>query len=243
MPSDSLDTLHDLFVHELRDLYDAENQLIKALPLMSQAAQSQELKRAFDTHLRETKEQSRRLEQVFQGLGEKPSGKSCKAMQGLIAEAKELLEEDADPDVMDAALIVAAQKVEHYEIAGYGSVCTFGELLGYNDATELLKETIDEEERTDKLLTEVARQLNPKAGSADDDSSDSDESGRTMMSGGERGSNRMRGGRRMSGTSASNRSTAKRGGNRRGGVSRGRSNAGRRGRSASGSRRAAASRR
>jgi ferritin-like metal-binding protein YciE len=168
MPTASLETLHDLFVHELRDLYDAENQLIKALPLMAQAAQAPELKRAFDTHLRETKEQVRRLEMVFKGLGEKPSGKSCKAMQGLVAEGNELLEEDADPDVMDAALIVAAQKIEHYEIASYGSVCTFGRVLGYNDATEVLKETMAEEERTDKLLTGIAQKLNPEAESADD---------------------------------------------------------------------------
>lgn len=168
MPSDSLETLHDLFVHELRDLYDAENQLLKALPLMAEAADSAELKEAFQNHLRETKQQVRRLEQVFSGLGERPSGKSCKAMQGLVAEGQELLEEDADPEVMDAALIVAAQKIEHYEIASYGSVCTFGRVLGYDDATEILKETMAEEERTDKMLSEIAGQLNPKAESADD---------------------------------------------------------------------------
>lgn len=168
MPSDSLETLHDLFVHELRDLYDAENQLLKALPLMAEAADSSELKEAFQNHLRETKQQVRRLEQVFSGLGERPSGKSCKAMQGLVEEGQELLEEDADPEVMDAALIVAAQKIEHYEIASYGSVCTFGRVLGYDDATEILKETMAEEERTDKLLSEIAGQLNPKAESTDD---------------------------------------------------------------------------
>jgi ferritin-like metal-binding protein YciE len=168
MPSDSLETLHDLFVHELRDLYSAENQLLKALPLMSQAAQSPELKRAFDTHVRETKEQVRRLEQVFKGLGEKPGGKTCKAMEGLVEEGEELLEEDADPDVMDAALIVTAQKVEHYEIASYGSVCTFGRVLGYDEATEVLKETMAEEERTDKLLTSIAEKLNVQAKTADE---------------------------------------------------------------------------
>lgn len=168
MPSDSLETLHDLFVHELRDLYDAENQLLKALPMMAEAAQNPELKQAFENHTRETKQQVKRLEQVFKGLGEKPAGKSCKAMQGLVAEGKELLEEDADPDVMDAALIVAAQKIEHYEIAGYGSVCTFGRVLGYNDATEILKETMAEEERTDQLLSSMAEEVNPKAESADE---------------------------------------------------------------------------
>jgi ferritin-like metal-binding protein YciE len=215
MPSDSLETLHDLFVHELRDLYDAENQLLKALPLMAQAAQSPELKRAFDTHLRETKEQVRRLERVFKGLGEKPSGKTCKAMQGLVEEGRELLSEDADPDVMDAALIVAAQKVEHYEIASYGSVCTFGRVLGYDEATEVLKQTMAEEERTDKLLTSISEKLNAEAESADeaDDSQSSDGTGGEAMSGGDegaaRGTNRMNSGGRA-------RST---GGNQRGGSS------------------------
>lgn len=203
MASDSLETLHDLFVHELRDLYDAENQLVKALPLMSQAAQSPELKRAFDTHLRETKEQVRRIEQVFKGLGEKPSGKTCKAMQGLVEEGRELLSEDADPDVMDAALIVAAQKVEHYEIASYGSVCTFGRVLGYNDATEILKQTMAEEERTDQLLTSIAEKLNVEAESADQaDESESSESasGEEMSTTAEAGEGRANGGRRMGGT-------------------------------------------
>jgi ferritin-like metal-binding protein YciE len=241
MPSDSLETLHDLFVHELRDLYDAENQLMKALPLMSQAAQSPELKRAFDTHLRETKEQARRIEQVFQGLGEKPSGKSCKAMQGLIAEAKELLEEDADPDVMDAALIVAAQKVEHYEIAGYGSVCTFGRVLGYNDATEILKETVAEEERTDKLLTGIAEKLNPEAKSADeaDESTDSSSDDMSDLQAGP--SRRAAGSQRV----VSNRTTAARrsGGRSVGTTSRSRSGGGQRSRSGGRSRAKARSRR
>jgi ferritin-like metal-binding protein YciE len=250
MPSDSLETLHDLFVHELRDLYDAENQLIKALPLMAQAAQSPELKEAFETHLEETREQARRIEQVFQGLGEKASGKSCKAMQGLVAEAKELLEEDADPDVMDAALIVAAQKVEHYEIAGYGSVCTFGRLLGYNDATELLKETMSEEERTDKLLTGVAEKLNPEAGRADE-ADESEESGGASsgMGGDSGGRNRMAGGNRRGASGGGNRGGGRRsassrsGGGRSSKSSRGRSGGGRGARSSSRSRRTTSSRR
>ena len=232
--SDSLETLHDLFVHELRDLYDAENQLIKALPLMAQAAQSPELKRAFDTHLRETKEQVRRLDQVFKGLGEKPSGKSCKAMKGLVEEGHELLEEDADPDVMDAALIVAAQKIEHYEIASYGSVCTFGRVLGYDDATEVLKQTMAEEERTDKLLTGIAQKLNPQAESADEGDDSATAGGDTegmsdrQMSGGDgrMGSNRMRssGGRSSAGGSSRGRSSSRsKAGSKRGGSARGRS--------------------
>lgn len=163
----SLENLHDLFVHELQDLHDAENQLLKALPLMAQAAKSPQLKKAFEMHLRETQEQIRRLEQVFKSLDESPQGKTCKGMQGLIAEAKEELGEDADPAVMDAALIVAAQKVEHYEIAGYGSVCTFARVLEYHDAARLLKQTIAEEEATDKKLTELAMAVNPRAESAD----------------------------------------------------------------------------
>jgi ferritin-like metal-binding protein YciE len=230
MPSESLETLHDLFVHELRDLYDAENQLIKALPLLSQAAQSDELREAFTTHLRETEEQARRIERVFKGLGEKPSGKSCKAMQGLVAEAREVLDQDADPQVMDAALIVAAQKVEHYEIAGYGSVCTFGRVLGYDDATNILKQTIEEEERADKLLTALAEQLNPQAKSADtadensgsdrnDDLSDLNAGARNVRTtGGNRGgsstrtaSNRGRAGQTSRKTSSRGASSSRRG--------------------------------
>lgn len=162
-----LENLHDLFVHELRDLFDAENQLVKAMPLMAKAAKSEELRNAFELHLRQTKEQVRRLEQVFQALGESPEGKRCKGMAGLVEEAKETIEEEADPDVRDAALIVAAQKVEHYEIAGYGSVCTFARVLKYDDALNLLKLTIDEEEKTDKLLTELSTKLNSRAETAD----------------------------------------------------------------------------
>lgn len=163
----SLDTLHDLFVHELRDLFDAENQLVKALPLMQQAAHAEELRAAFELHLRQTKEQVRRLERLFQGLGLSPEGKRCRAMAGLIEEGQEMIEEDADPEVRDAGLIVAAQKVEHYEIAGYGSVCTFARVLKYDDALRLLKSTLDEEEKTDKHLTEIATRLNSRAEAAD----------------------------------------------------------------------------
>jgi ferritin-like metal-binding protein YciE len=163
----SLETLHDLFVHELRDLYDAEEQLIRALPLLAQAAKSPELKKGFEAHLKETVEQAHRIEQIFNALDAPPSGKSCKAMQGLIAETEELFDTDADPDVLDAALIVAAQKIEHYEIAGYGSVCTFARVLEYDDAYRVLKATLDEEEATDHKLTEIASIANPKAQVAD----------------------------------------------------------------------------
>lgn len=163
----ALETLHDLFVHELRDLFDAENQLLKSMPLMSKAVRSEELRNAFDLHLRQTKEQVRRLEQIFQALGTSPEGKRCKAMAGLVDEAKEMIEEDADPDVRDAGLIVAAQKVEHYEIAGYGSACTFARVLKYEDALRVLKMTMDEEEKTDKHLTDIATRLNSRAETAD----------------------------------------------------------------------------
>jgi ferritin-like metal-binding protein YciE len=164
---ESLENLNDLFVHELRDLYDAEQQLTKALPLLASAATSDQLLQAFEEHLEETKEQARRLEKIFQGLGESAEGKPCKAMAGLVAEARETLDVDADPDVLDAALIVAAQKVEHYEIAGYGSVRTFARVLNYSDAARLLETTLKEESRTDERLTQLAEGLNKKVETAD----------------------------------------------------------------------------
>lgn len=164
----ALETLHDLFIHELRDLFDAENQLIKALPLLAKAARNEDLREAFELHLRETKEQVRRLETLFQALGTSPEGKKCKAMKGLVAEARECIEEDADPDVLDASLIVAAQKVEHYEIAGYGSARTFARVLKYDDAAHVLEQTLKEESSTDEKLTQLAQKINPKAKSADE---------------------------------------------------------------------------
>lgn len=169
-PMESLENLNDLFVHELSDLYDAEQQLTKALPLLATAATSDQLRQAFQEHLEETKEQARRLEQIFKAPGESPEGKSCKAMAGLVAEARETLDVDADPDVLDAALIVAAQKVEHYEIAGYGSVRTFARILNYNDAARLLETTLKEESRTDERLTQLAERLNQKTETADQSS-------------------------------------------------------------------------
>lgn len=164
----ALETLHDLFVSELRDLFDAENQLTQALPLLAKAARNESLAESFQLHLRETKEHIRRLESVFQALGTSPEGKTCKAMQGLVAEARELIQEDADPDVLDAGLIVAAQKVEHYEICGYGSVRTFAQVLGYKDAARVLQETLKEESETDEKLTQIAKKLNALAESADE---------------------------------------------------------------------------
>ena len=163
----SLESLHDLFINELRDLFDAENQLIKTLPLLAKAARSEHLREAFALHLRQTKEQVRRLEQIFQAIGVSPEGKTCKAMQGLVAEAREFMQQDADPAVLDAGLIVAAQKVEHYEIAGYGSARTFARVLDYRDAERLLEQTLKEESITDEKLTEIAQRLNVRAETAD----------------------------------------------------------------------------
>ena len=151
-----LESLQDLLVHELKDLYSAENQLVKALPKMAKAAESEDLKAAFEEHLEVTKTQVERLETIFEELGVSPKGKKCKAMEGLIEEGSELISEDGEASVKDAALIAAAQKVEHYEIAGYGCARTFAQLLGMEKAAELLQETLDEEGETDKKLTELA---------------------------------------------------------------------------------------
>ena len=159
-----LDTLQKLYTDELRDLYNAENQLLKALPKMAKAASSEDLKDAFEKHLEQTKGHVKRLEQVFEALDEKPKGKTCRAMKGLIEEGSEILKEDGEDSVIDAGIIVAAQKVEHYEIAGYGSVRTFAHLLGQNKAAELLQTTLDEESETNELLNRLAEGIvNPEA--------------------------------------------------------------------------------
>jgi ferritin-like metal-binding protein YciE len=154
-----LDSLQKLYVEELRDLYSAENQILKALPKMAKAASSPELKQAFEEHLEQTKGQVDRLERIFEKLGKSPKGKKCKAMEGLVEEGAELMKEDADPAVLDAGLIAAAQRVEHYEIAGYGTVRTYANMLEDQDAADLLQETLDEEGETDKKLTSLAESL------------------------------------------------------------------------------------
>jgi len=159
-----LDTLQKLYTDELRDLYNAENQLLKALPKMAKAASSEDLKDAFEKHLEQTKGHVKRLEQVFDALGEKPKGKTCRAMKGLIEEGSEILKEEGEESILDAGIIVAAQKVEHYEIASYGSVRTFAHLLGQNEAAELLQSTLDEESETNELLNRMAESIvNPEA--------------------------------------------------------------------------------
>jgi ferritin-like metal-binding protein YciE len=151
-----LDTLKSLYFHELKDLYSAEKQLIKALPKMAKAASNKELSAGFEKHLEETKAQAVRLEQLLESHGQTTRGPKCKAMAGLVEEGAELMEEEGDPEVIDAGLIVSAQKVEHYEIAGYGSARTFAELIGDTEGAKVLQQTLDEESATDAKLTELA---------------------------------------------------------------------------------------
>jgi ferritin-like metal-binding protein YciE len=158
-----LNSLKDLLVEELKDLYNAESQLVKALPAMAEAASSDELKTAFTEHLEETKVHVERLEQIMESLGESPKGKKCKAMEGLVAEAKEMIEQDGVAAVRDAGLIASAQRVEHYEIAGYGCARTFASLLGLDDVADILQTTLDEEGDTDERLTQIAEELNVEA--------------------------------------------------------------------------------
>ena len=154
-----LDSLQTLWIEELRDLYNAENQLLKALPKMAKGASAPELKQAFEDHLEETKGHVERLEEIFEKLDEKPTGKTCKAMKGLIEEGSEILEEEGADSVLDAGIIAAAQKVEHYEIASYGTVRAFANMLGEEDAADLLQQTLDEEGEADKRLSELAEEI------------------------------------------------------------------------------------
>ena len=151
-----LNSLRELYVDQLKDLYSAETQITKALPRMAKKAESRDLKSAFEEHLHQTQGQIERLDQIFQLLRQSPRGKKCVGMEGLIAEGKEIMTEDLDPAVMDAALIAAAQKVEHYEISGYGTARAYARLLDEDQAVQLLSETLEEEEQTDKKLTQLA---------------------------------------------------------------------------------------
>jgi ferritin-like metal-binding protein YciE len=171
MPS----SLTELFQDELRDLYDAENQIVKALPKMAEAASDEELASAFQQHLEVTKKQVKRLEKVFQQLGIKPQGKTCEGMQGLLKEGEKMMQEIEKSPVLDAALIGAAQKVEHYEISGYGTVRTMAEILGQSDAAELLEETLDEEKETDENLTELAESIMAGGGEEDEEEEEEEE--------------------------------------------------------------------
>jgi ferritin-like metal-binding protein YciE len=159
-----LDSLENLFVHELKDLLSAEKQLVKALPKMAKGANSPALQSAIKGHLEQTKGHVDRLEKIFELLGKAPRAEHCKAMEGLVAEGSDLLEEEGSSTVKDAALIGAAQRVEHYEIAAYGTTRTLAELLGHHEAVELLQQTLDEEKETDEKLTELAlSEINPEA--------------------------------------------------------------------------------
>ena len=154
-----LNTLNDLYIYELKDLYSAEKQILQALPQMAKAASSGELKAAFEAHLTETKEHVNRLEQVLELAGAGTRGPKCKGMEGLIEEGKTMIAEEADAEVRDAGLISAAQRVEHYEMAGYGCVRTYAQLLGLKEATEILQTTLDEEGATDKKLSQLAESV------------------------------------------------------------------------------------
>lgn len=156
------DSLRELYIDELRDLYNAETQLVKALPKMAKASSDNQLRHAFEEHLRQTSEQVSRLEQIFEQMGEKPSGKKCLGMEGLVKEGAETMKEDYAEEMKDAAIIGAAQRVEHYEMAGYGTVRAFAELLGENEHVHLLDQTLEEEKRADEKLTQLAEQINPK---------------------------------------------------------------------------------
>jgi ferritin-like metal-binding protein YciE len=160
MPNEGL---KELYIDELKDLYSAENQLVKALPKMATAASSEELRQGFEEHLEQTKEHVARLERIFEALDESPKGKKCMGMEGLVKEGSEVMGEDFEDAVMDAALIGAAQRVEHYEIAAYGTASEFANLLGESEHVSLLQETLQEEKETDEKLTELAREINQQA--------------------------------------------------------------------------------
>jgi len=155
----ALESLQDLYLEQLRDLHSAEEQIIEALPKMIKKTNHPELRRAFETHLRQTEEQLRRLEQIGEQSGQDLGGHTCKGMKGLLEEGEELMKERADSDVLDAALISAAQRVEHYEMAGYGCARTYARLLGLEDDARVLQQTLDEEGETDHLLTELAERV------------------------------------------------------------------------------------
>ena len=155
--------LTDVLQEELRDLLSAEKQLLRALPKMAKKASAPELKEAFETHRAQTEQHVSRLEEAFAMLDKKPRSKACKAMQGLIEEGEEMMGEEADPEAMDAMIIAAAQKIEHYEIASYGAVCTWAKTLGLNEMKELLGQTLEEEKVTDENLTGIALTINPQA--------------------------------------------------------------------------------
>ena len=170
-------TLRELFVDELRDLYDAETRLVKALPKLAKASQLDELREGFEMHLEQTKEHVERIEQIMQSLDEKPTGKKCIGMVGIIQEGDEMVGEELEGSVMDAALISAAQRAEHYEIAAYGCVHAWAKELGEDEAAELLEKTLNEEKETDAKLTELSEQVNTAANAQGEESGEESEEG------------------------------------------------------------------
>ena len=166
--------LRELYIDELKDLYSAENQLVKALPKMAKAASSEELQQGFEEHLEQTQGHVQRLEKIFKSLNEGPKGKKCVGMEGIVKEGSEVMGEDFEGALMDAALIGAAQRVEHYEIAAYGTACEFAQILGESQHASLLKQTLQEEKETDQKLTELAKDITPQA----NQEAEADESGK-----------------------------------------------------------------
>ena len=196
------ENLHDLFVEELRDIYDAEKQLTKALPKMAKAADSQELRAAFEEHLEITRMQVNRLEEVFKSIGVAARGKTCEGMKGLIEEGQKQIEELEQGPTLDAALIAAAQKVEHYEIATYGTLATFAEIMEHQDAKDLLGQTLDEEKEADEKLTGIAGQINFEA-ETEEQGEEAEQGSMAMAGRSTRGGSSNRGGRSRSGSSRS----------------------------------------
>ena len=170
-----INTLEEAYVEQLRDLYSAENQLIKGLPKMAKAAHNPELKAGFEEHLEQTKGHASRLEEIFGELDEKPTGKKCQAMAGLVEEGSETIGEDAAPAVKDAMLIAAAQRVEHYEMAGYGTVKAFAQVLGHEEHVKLLEETLEEEAQADEKLTELSQSVNEEANQGESEEKEGEE--------------------------------------------------------------------
>ena len=182
-----MSNLQDLLVENLKDLYSAETQMLKALPKVAKKVENEQLREALTMHVKETEQQVKRLEQVLGQMGEKPGGKKCHGMEGLLEENKEMMEEDAEPEVMDAGLIVGCQKAEHYEIAGYGSAVTFAKLLGNQEAARLLAQSLDEEERADKKLTQIAETtINVEAADSSDDAEEATTRSSSRSNGGGR---------------------------------------------------------
>jgi ferritin-like metal-binding protein YciE len=197
-----METLRDLYIDELKDLYSAEKQLVRALPKMAKNASNEQLREAFETHLAETEGHVERLEKIFESLESSPRGKKCVGMEGLIEEANELLEEDAEEEVVDAGLISKAQHVEHYEMAGYGTVRTWAQILGEERHAQLLQQTLDEEENADRILSQIAEStVNIEAESGDDEEEESEEE--------QRPSSRSRGSSKSARSSSRSRSASR----------------------------------